>query len=64
MGHIDLVVPVVHIWYFRSLPSKIGALLGIQTKKLDAVIYYERYIVIQPGAAAENGVPEHDLLRE
>ena len=64
MGHIDLVVPVVHIWYFRSLPSKIGALLGIQTKKLDAVIYYERYIVIQPGAAAENGVQEHDLLSE
>ena len=50
MGHISLVVPVAHIWYFRSLPNKIGALLGIPTKKLDAIIYYERYIVIQGGA--------------
>ena len=49
-GHIDLVVPVAHIWYFRSLPNKIGYLLGIPTKKLDAIIYYERYVVIQPGA--------------
>ena len=49
-GHIELVVPVAHIWYFRSLPNKIGYLLGMPTKKLDAVIYYERYIVIQPGA--------------
>ena len=48
-GHIELVVPVAHIWYFRSLPNKIGYLLGLPTKKLDAVIYYERYIVIQPG---------------
>ncbi len=64
MGHISLVVPVVHIWYFRSLPSKIGYLLGIPTKMLDAVIYYERYIVIQPGAAAEFGVSEKDLLAE
>jgi len=48
-GHIDLVVPVAHIWYFRSLPNKIGYLLGIPTKKLDAIIYYERYVVIQPG---------------
>ena len=48
-GHIELVVPVAHIWYFRSLPNKIGYLLGLPTKKLDAVIYYERYVVIQPG---------------
>ena len=52
MGHIELVVPVAHIWYFRSLPNKIGYLLGLPTKHLDSVIYYERYIVIQPGAAA------------
>ncbi len=51
-GHIELVVPVAHIWYFRSLPNKIGYLLGLPTKKLDAVIYYERYVVIQPGAMA------------
>ena len=49
MGHIQLVVPVAHIWYFRSLPNKIGYLLGLPTKKLDAIIYYERYVVIQPG---------------
>ncbi len=49
MGHIQLVVPVAHIWYFRSLPNKIGYLLGLPTKKLDSIIYYERYVVIQPG---------------
>ena len=49
-GHIELVVPIAHIWYFRSLPNKIGYLLGLPTKKLDAIIYYERYVVIQPGA--------------
>ena len=48
-GHINLVVPVAHIWYFRTLPNKIGYLLGLPTKKLDAIIYYERYVVIQPG---------------
>ena len=64
MGHISLVVPVVHIWYFRSLPSKISYLLGIPTKMLDAVIYYERYIVIQAGAAAASGVKDLDLLAE
>ena len=53
MGHILLVVPVAHIWYFRSLPNKIGYLLGLPSKKLDAVIYYERYVVINPGAAAD-----------
>ena len=64
MGHIELTVPVAHIWYFRSTPNKIGYLLGIPSKKLDAIIYYERYVVIQPGAAAENGVKELDLLTE
>ena len=52
MGHISLVVPVAHIWYFRSLPNKIGYLLGLPTKKLDQIIYYERYVVIQAGSAA------------
>ena len=51
MGHIQLVVPVAHIWYFRSLPNKIGYLLGLPTKKLDQIIYYERYVVINPGPA-------------
>ena len=50
-GHISLVVPVAHIWYFKSLPNKIGYLLGLPTKKLDTIIYYERYVVIQPGTA-------------
>ncbi|NGF74459.1 DNA-directed RNA polymerase subunit beta' [Fluviicola sp. SGL-29] len=52
MGHISLVVPVAHIWYFRSLPNKIGYLLGLPTKKLDQIIYYERYVVVQPGIAS------------
>ena len=63
MGHIKLVVPVAHIWYFRSLPNKIGYLLGIPSKKLDAVIYYERYIVINPGPFAEE-LSKMDLLSE
>ncbi len=63
-GHISLVVPVAHIWYFRSLPNKIGYLLGLPTKKLDTIIYYERYVVIQPGVLAEEGVQEYDLLTE
>ena len=62
MGHIKLVVPVAHIWYFRSLPNKIGYLLGLPSKKLDMVIYYERYVVINPGAA--DGVQRLDLLTE
>ena len=62
MGHIRLVVPVAHIWYFRSLPNKIGYLLGLASKKLDAVIYYERYIVINPGAAED--VEKLQLLTE
>jgi DNA-directed RNA polymerase subunit beta' len=58
MGHISLVVPVAHIWYFRSLPNKIGYLLGLPTKKLDQIIYYERYVVIQKGIAKRaDGVP-------
>jgi len=66
MGHIQLVVPVAHIWYFRSLPNKIGYLLGLPTKKLNAVIYYERYIVIQPGVLGEGDSPvlANDLLTE
>jgi len=55
MGHIQLVVPVAHIWYFRSLPNKIGYLLGLPTKKLDQIIYYERYVVIQAGPAEMQG---------
>jgi DNA-directed RNA polymerase subunit beta' len=52
MGHINLVVPVAHIWYFKSLPNKIGYLLGLPSKKLDMIIYYERYVVIiQQGIA-------------
>ena len=63
MGHIQLVVPVAHIWYFRSLPNKIGYLLGLPTKKLDAIIYYERYVVIQPGVLSDE-VAQYDLLEE
>jgi DNA-directed RNA polymerase subunit beta' len=64
MGHIELVVPVAHIWYFRSLPNKIGYLLGLPTKKLDQIIYYERYVVIQPGIKEEDGVNRLDFLTE
>jgi len=64
MGHISLVVPVAHIWYFRSLPNKIGYLLGLPTKKLDSIIYYERYVVIQAGVKAEDGVKQLDFLTE
>ena len=64
MGHIELVVPVAHIWYFKSLPNKIGYLLGLPTKKLDQIIYYERFIVIQPGAKEEDGVNKLDFLTE
>lgn len=62
MGHIHLVVPVAHIWYFRSLPNKIGYLLGLPTKKLDSIIYYERYVVIQKGCV--DTVEDLDLLSE
>src|SRR3954464_13305124 len=64
MGHIELVVPVAHIWYFRSLPNKIGYLLGLPTKKLDQIIYYERYVVIQPGIKEEDGINRLDFLTE
>lgn len=64
MGHIELVVPVAHIWYFRSLPNKIGYLLGLPTKKLDQIIYYERYIVIQSGMKEEDGINRLDFLTE
>jgi len=64
MGHIELVVPVAHIWYFKSLPNKIGYLLGLPTKKLDQIIYYERYVVIQPGTKEEDGIAYMDFLTE
>jgi DNA-directed RNA polymerase subunit beta' len=64
MGHIKLVVPVVHIWYFKSLPNKIGYLLGVSSKKLETIIYYERYVVIQPGIREEHGQKAGDLLTE
>ena len=70
MGHIELVVPVAHIWYFRSLPNKIGYLLGLPSKKLDSVIYYERYVVINPGnvqiptANGSRPLQKLDLLSE
>ncbi len=64
MGHISLVVPVAHIWYFRTLPNKIGYLLGLPSKKLDSIIYYERYVVIQPGIKASEGIQTLDFLTE
>ncbi len=64
MGHIKLVVPVVHIWYFKSLPNKIGYLLGISSKKLESIIYYERFVVIQSGVVEEKGKKQGDLLTE
>ena len=64
MGHIKLVVPVVHIWYFKSLPNKIGYLLGVSSKKLESIVYYERFVVIQPGIRAEKGLNYGDLITE
>jgi DNA-directed RNA polymerase subunit beta' len=64
MGHITLSVPVVHIWYFKSYPNKIGHLLGMKSKDLEKVIYYESYVVIQPGSSAGLGVEEGQLLTE
>src|SRR4026208_882558 len=64
MGHIKLVVPVVHIWYFKSLPNKIGYLLGVSSKKLESIVYYERFVVIQPGIRADKGQNPGDLLTE
>jgi len=64
MGHITLSVPVVHIWYFKTLPNKIGHLLGIRSKDLEKIIYYEHYVVVQPGCSATLGVEEKQLLSE
>jgi DNA-directed RNA polymerase subunit beta' len=64
MGHIKLVVPVVHIWFFRSLPNKIGYMLGLSSKKLESIIYYERYVVCNPGVKEADGVNKNDLLTE
>lgn len=64
MGHIKLVVPVVHIWYFKSLPNKIGYLLGMSSKKLETIVYYERYAVIQPGIREDKNLQSGDLLTE
>jgi len=64
MGHISLSVPVVHIWYFRTMPNKIGHLINVRTKKLEKVIYYEEYIVVQAGCAAELGIEDNQLLKE
>ncbi len=64
MGHISLVVPVAHIWYFRSTPNKIGYLLGLPSKKLEAIIYYERYVVVQPGVKEADGIKQYDFLTE
>jgi DNA-directed RNA polymerase subunit beta' len=64
MGHIKLVVPVVHIWYFKSLPNKIGYLLGMSSKKLESIVYYERYAVIQPAIREDKNLKVGDLLSE
>lgn len=64
MGHIELVVPVAHIWYFKSLPNKIGYLLGLPTKKLDQIVYYERYVVVQAGVKGDDGLQYLDFLTE
>ncbi len=64
MGHVKLVVPVVHIWYFKSLPNKIGYLLGVSSKKLESIVYYERFVVIQSGIRGDKGQNPGDLLTE
>ena len=64
VGHIQLVVPVAHIWFFKSLPNKIGALLGLPTKKLETIIYYERYVIINAGIKKADGLNELDFLSE
>ncbi|HUQ64580.1 MAG TPA: DNA-directed RNA polymerase subunit beta' [Flavitalea sp.] len=64
MGHIKLVVPIVHIWYFKSLPNKIGYLLGMSSKKMESIVYYERYVVIQPGIREDKSLKRGDLLTE
>ena len=62
VGHISLIVPVAHIWYFRSNPNKIGYLLGVPAKKLEAIIYYEKYIIVNPGIKSADGINKYDLL--
>ena len=64
MGHISLIVPVAHIWYFKSMPNKIGYLLGLPTKKLESIIYYEKYVVINPGVKASDDIKYLDFLTE
>ena len=64
MGHIALSVPVVHIWYFRTMPNKLGHLLSIRGKKLEKVLYYEEYVVVQAGCASEHGIEDNQLLKE
>ncbi|MCK9219435.1 MAG: DNA-directed RNA polymerase subunit beta' [Bacteroidales bacterium] len=64
VGHIQLVVPVAHIWFFRSLPNKIGSLLGLPTKKLETIIYYEKFVVINPGIKQTDGINYLDFLSE
>jgi DNA-directed RNA polymerase subunit beta' len=64
MGHISLVVPVAHIWYFKSMPNKIGYLLGLPSKKLESIIYYEKFVVINPGVKAADGIKYLDFLSE
>jgi len=64
MGHIQLVVPVAHIWFFKSLPNKIGALLGLASKEIDAIVYYEKYVVIQPGIVESDKIQYKTLLTE
>src|SRR5450631_1900640 len=64
MGHINLVVPVAHIWYFKSLPNKIGYLLGLPTKKLDMIIYYESYVEVNAGVKSADGISYLDFLSE
>src|SRR6478672_8063028 len=64
MGHIKLVVPIVHIWYFKSLPNKIGYLLGMSSKKMESIVYYERFVVIQPGIREDRNLKSGDLLTE
>src|SRR5690554_5178662 len=64
MGHIELVVPVAHIWFFRSLPNKIASLIGLKSKELEQVIYYEKYIVVNPGIIADENIKKSSLLDE
>jgi DNA-directed RNA polymerase subunit beta' len=64
MGHITLTVPIVHIWYFKSLPSKIAYLLGYSSKNLERIVYYETFVVINPGLARDLGYKRGDLISE